>query len=60
MKVYACVWMLCHKCKAPSDRPLPEGWTYVVRRMPHGIDRVTPHKADCPHGFKKVHIPDVD
>lgn len=60
MKILACVWCECHWCKAPNLRPLPAGWSYTVKQMPHGIDQVTPHTEDCIYRFKKVEIPDVD
>lgn len=60
MQILALTWGRCHYCKAEPHRPLPEGWSYTVRRMPSRIDRVTPHVEDCPLGFQKVYVPDVD
>lgn len=60
MKVLALTWGFCPTCRAEPIRPLPEGWSYTVQRRPTRIDRVTPHTENCPKGFKKVEIPDVD
>lgn len=60
MKILALSWGRCHVCKADPIRPLPEGWSFTVRRMKSGIDRVTPHQEWCELGFQKVFVPDVD
>lgn len=60
MKVLALTWSKCSVCKAEPIRPLPDGWSYTVVRRQSRIDRVTPHTEDCPKGFEKVYIPDVD
>jgi hypothetical protein len=60
MKIETCVWIACTTCRAPVIRPLPQGWSYTVKQRPTGIHRVTTHLPQCPDGFKKVEIPDVE
>lgn len=58
MKVKNVVWVVCRRCEAPLVRPLPEGWSYTVKKHRNGKSKVMPHEADCPDGFAKVELPE--
>jgi uncharacterized protein (UPF0179 family) len=61
VKVGLMAWRTCPKCKANvMTHPLPEGWSYTVRRFKDGISHVTVHDEACPKRFKVVEIPDVE
>lgn len=61
MRIVDGVYVRCHVCRADNVEPLPDGWTYTVKRYykTQVGGYISVHRPGCPQGFRPVVVDDA-